>query len=103
MPTTPVSDYRNAQGLHSVSASNIISVIRAANQQVGTSILGLTPKEVGKQSLRSGGVTAMHITGVPDGTLIDIGWWRLIGFMVCIQHQISNNLGFGTSEQSAGQ
>ena len=32
----------------------------------------------------------MRITGVPDQTPTTIGWWRLLGFMVYIQHQISS-------------
>ena len=32
----------------------------------------------------------MHITGVPDRTLMAIGRWCLLGFMVYIQQQISS-------------
>ena len=32
----------------------------------------------------------MHITGVPDRTLMSIDWWRSLGFMVYIKHQISS-------------
>ena len=54
----------------------------------------------------------MHITGVPYQTLMDIGRWRSLGFMVYIQQQISSfsrgvlvrmsapSLGFGTSKQA---
>ena len=31
----------------------------------------------------------MHIADVPDWTLMAIGWWRLLVFMVYIQQQIS--------------
>ena len=33
---------------------------------------------------------AMHIANVPDRTLMAIGQWCLLGFMVCIQQQISS-------------
>ena len=50
----------------------------------------ICPEDVGTRSLRSGGVMAMHITGVLDRTFMAIGRWRLLGFMVYIQQQISS-------------
>ena len=32
----------------------------------------------------------IHIAGVPDRTLMAIGQWHLLGFMVYIQQQISS-------------
>ena len=88
--TTPVSDYPAAQGLRSVSASNIISVIRADTHQVGAARLEFPPEEVGTHSLRSGRAMVTNIAEVPDQTLMAIGGWRSLGSMVHIQQQISS-------------
>ena len=55
---------------------------------MGTARLGFASEDVGARSLRSGGAMATHITGVPDQTLVAIGWWHSLGFMVYIQQQI---------------
>ena len=89
-PTATDSNYRTPQGLRSVSTSNIISVMRAGWKRVGAARLGFTPKDIVTYSLRSGGATTMHIAGVPYRTLMDIGWWHSLGFLVYIQQQISS-------------
>ena len=89
-PSTPVSEYSSPQGLRSVSASIIIAVVRSECRRVGDTQLGFFPEDAGAHSLCSGGDTSMHIDGVPDQTLMAIGWWRLLGFIVYIQQQISS-------------
>ena len=89
-PATPVKNYSTAQVLRLVSALNTIDVIRAKTQRVGAARLVFSPEDVGKHSLRSGRAMDMHIMGVPDRNLMSIGWWRLLGFMVYIQQQISS-------------
>ena len=83
-PTTPVSDCRTAQGIGPASASNVISVIRAETCRVGAARLGFAPENFVTYSLCSSGAMYMHIVGVPDWTLMTIGWWRSLGFMVYI-------------------
>ena len=56
----------------------------------GGCVTRLCPEDVRAHSLRSGSDMAMHITGVPDRTLMDIRRWRSIQFMVYIQQQISS-------------
>ena len=87
---TPVSDYPTAQGLCSVSASDIIAVLRAETIHVGAARLGFAPEDVGMHSLRSDGAMAMHLANVPDWTLMAIGWWRSLVFVVYIQQHISS-------------
>ena len=87
-PTTPIRNLPSGRGLRSVSASNIINVIRAETQQVGASRLGFSPEDVGTHSLHSGGTMVMHIANFPDRTLMAIDRWRSLWFMVYIQHQI---------------
>ena len=70
---TPVSNYSTAQGLRSVSASDIIMVLRAENIRVGAVRLGFATEDVGTHSLCSVEAMAMHIAGVPDWTLMAIG------------------------------
>ena len=41
-------------------------------------------------SLHSSGAMVMHIAGVPDRTLMDIGRWCSLGFVVYIKQQISS-------------
>ena len=89
-PPAPISDYPSNHGLCSISASHIISVIRAKCLRVGAARLGFTLENVGTHSLRSGGAMAMHLAEVPDRTLMAIGRWRSLGFMVYIQQQISS-------------
>ena len=72
--TTPGSNYPAAsQGILSTRASYIISVLRAENHRVISTILRFAPEDVGTHSLRSGGATAMSIKGVPYHTVIAIG------------------------------
>ena len=87
---TYISDYPTAQGLRSVSASDIIAVLWAERIRVGAAILGFAPEDAGTHSLRYGGVMAVHIAGVPNWALVAIGWWHSLGFMVYIQQQISS-------------
>ena len=87
-PTTPVSNFPTAQGLQSVSASNIIAITRAETQRLGAPRIGFSPEDVRTHSIRSGGAMAMHITWVPCRKFIAIGQWCLLGFMVYIQQQI---------------
>ena len=89
-PTTPISDYPSNHGFRSVNASNIIAVIRAKCLQVGAAILGIALDDVGTHSIHSGGAMAIHLVNVPDWTLISIGRWQSLGFMVYIQQQISS-------------
>ena len=76
MESHPISDYLSDHGLRSVSASNIIAVIRAECLQVGASRLGFAPEDVGTHSLRSGRAMVMHLAEVPNRTLMAIGRWR---------------------------
>ena len=87
---TPVRDYHIAQGIGLISALNIIVVLQAEIIRVGAARLGISPEDAGTKSLRSGGAMAMHIAGVPFPTLVAIGRWHLLGFMIYIQQQISS-------------
>ena len=88
-PTTTVSDYPSPQDLRLVSASIVITVLRAECKRLGVTRLVFTPEDVRTNSLCYGGAMAIHITNVPDQTLMVIGRWRSLGFMVYIQQQIS--------------
>ena len=82
---TPVSDYHTAQGLRLVSTSDIITVLWAETILVGAARLGFAPEDAGPHSLCSGGAMTMQLADVPDRTLMAIGRWRSLGFMVYIQ------------------
>ena len=88
--TNLVSDYPTAQGLRSVSTLKIISVIRAEIGRVGAARLRSPPEEVLTHYLCSIRATAMHVVKFLDWTLMTIGRWRLLGFMVYIQQQTSS-------------
>ena len=88
--STPVSEYPTPQGLCSVSASSIITIIRVEFKRVGAARLGFAQEDIGTHSLLSGGSMAMHISDVSYWTLMAIGRWRFIGFMVYIQQHISS-------------
>ena len=77
LATTLVSNYPPAgQGLCSISASDIISVLRAETHQVGATRIGFAPEDAGAHSLCSGGVMSIQTTGSPDCTLMAISRWR---------------------------
>ena len=59
-------------------------------------------EDVRTPSLRSVGAMAMHLANVPDWTLMAIGWWRSLVFVVCIQQQISS-FSAGVSVQMSWQ
>ena len=100
--STSVSDYPTAQGFRLVSALYIIAVLWADTIQVGAARLGFVPEDVRTPSLRSVGAMAMHLANVPDWTLMAIGWWRSLVFVVCIQQQISS-FSAGVSVQMSWQ
>ena len=50
----------------------------------------LAPENFGTHYLHYGGAIAMHTAAVPDWTLVAIGWWRFLVFMVCILQHISS-------------
>ena len=87
---TPVSDYTPVQRIRSVSTLDIIAVLWSDTIRVGAARLEFTPEDVWMHSLRSGGAMAMHIMGVPDRTLMDIGRWRSLRFRFYVQQQISS-------------
>ena len=80
----------STQGLCSVSASDIIAVLWAETIRIGAARLHFAPEDVRTHSLRSGEAMATHLAGAPDWTLMAIGRWRSLGFMVYIQQQISS-------------
>ena len=84
-PTTPITNLPSDYGLRTVSASNIIAIIRAGCLQVGSARVDFAPEDAGKHSLRSGGAMAMHLTNVPDRTLMAIDRWWSLGLMVYTQ------------------
>ena len=87
---TLVGGYPTAQGLRSFSVSDIIVILRAETIRAGVARLGFVPEGGRTHSLRSGGAMSMHLSDVPDRTLLSIVWWRSLGFMVYIQQQISS-------------
>ena len=88
---TLFSDY---PGIHhricSFRSSYIITVLQTKKIMVGATRLGFFPEGVGVDSLQCGGSMDMHISGVADRTLMAIGWWDFLGFMVYIQQHISS-------------
>ena len=68
-------------GLHSFSASNIIAITRSECLQVGAVRLSFTLEDVGIHSLSSGG---SYLNNVLERTLMSVGRWRPLGFMVYI-------------------
>ena len=88
-PITPISDFPSDHGLRSVNASNIIAVIRYECLQEGAARLGFTLADIITHSLCFVGVISMHLSNVPNWTLMAIGRWRSLGFMVYTQQQIS--------------
>ena len=111
--TTPVSDHpASRQGLRSMNASDVITVLGSETRQVGAVRLVFTPEDVRTYYFCSCGALAIHVTGVPDclpwplasGTCYDSWsafnnryhpstrayWWIW-----------ANNLGFNTSEHYA--
>ena len=57
-------------------------------QKLGAARLGFSPMDVGAHSLRSGISISVHIDDVLDQTLMVIGWWHWLVFVVYIQQQI---------------
>ena len=101
-PTTPIGDFTSDHGFCSISASNIIAIIRTKTQRVGAARLGFPLEDVGTHSICSGGAMAMHISNASDQTLMAIERWRSLGFMVYIQQQIlsfSTGVSFKMSQQ----
>ena len=87
----PVSNYPDShQWLWYVNASYIITVIWDDTTRVNAAILWFAPEDVRTHSLRSGGARIMQISAVPDGTVMIIGRWCSLLFIVYIQQHISS-------------
>ena len=89
-PSTPASDYSTPQDINSSSASSIVNAVRSDCKQVGAERLFFTPEYSGTPSLSSDGAISMHIADVLDWTLMAIGRWHSLVFMVYIQQHISS-------------
>ena len=75
-PTIPISNYPDArQGIRSVSALEIIYILRAKTHPVGKARLGFTSEEVRTHSLCCGRSMVIYISGVQEVTLMAIGQW----------------------------
>ena len=86
-----VSNYPDSHHrLHSVSALYIMEVLWSETIRVGEAILGFSLEDVTTHSLHSTGAMSMHITEVLDHTLMDVGRWGFLGFMVYIQQHIAS-------------
>ena len=89
-PNTPVCMYYTSHGStpSSIPSHHITRTLCAAAHKLGFQKLGFFPHEIGSHSLRSGGAMTLHLTGVPEHTIV-IGRWRSDAFLIYLHGQIT--------------
>lgn len=74
--------------LATLSAEDLIGVIRHSVAALGRASLGFGPEDVGTHSIRSGAAMAMHLASVPVHTIMLIGRWESDAFMAYLRAQV---------------
>lgn len=85
---TPVNAFHLNGNVKFVSASRIVSKIRASAKAIGENVLGYKASELGSHSIRSGAAMAMYLNNVPTYTIMLVGRWSSDAFLRYIRRQV---------------
>ena len=89
---TLICDYWDTekQEWKSIQASDIITMTRNAVRTLNLHQQGIDPDLVGAHSLRAGGAMALKLHGYNDTTIMKMGRWTSLTFLMYIHTQIAH-------------
>ena len=88
---TPICDFMNSkQQWDNVDPTFLIRKIRFTVKALNLADHGIDPDLVGIHSLRAGGAMAMRLNGADDTTIMKMGRWTSMTFMMYIHNQIAH-------------
>jgi hypothetical protein len=67
--------------LKEVSSKMLLDCMHAVVCSIGEDVLGFNGCNMGKHSICSGAVMAMHLANVPVYTIMLVGWWSSDAFL----------------------
>ncbi len=85
-----ICDYYDDDKWSSVTSKDMITRIRSAAKALQLNKKGIDPDMVGAHSLRAGGAMAMKLHGFDETTIMKMGRWRSLTFLMYIHSQIAH-------------
>jgi hypothetical protein len=83
-----VSTYISNGEVTHVTSKQVINSLRDVVGVMGESCLGISKKEIGTHSIRSGTAMAMYLGECPVYTIMLIGWWSSNAFLDYFHKQV---------------
>lgn len=83
-------DYSVNGNWHSLTSSNIITMVRTTCTQLKLDEQGIDADLVGAHSLRAGGAMSLKLHGYNDTTIMKMGRWTSLTFLEYIHSQIAH-------------
>ena len=88
---TCICDYKDEhQRWKHVDAKYLLIQIRSTVTRLNLQTTGIDPDLVGVHSLRAGGAMALKLHGVDDSTIMKVGRWTSMTFLMYIHNQIAH-------------
>ena len=89
--TNCICDYRDEKKKWKhVDSKYLLLKIRQTVKDLDLAVSGIDPDLVGVHSLRAGGAMALKLHGVDDSTIMKIGRWTSMTFLMYIHNQIAH-------------
>ena len=85
-----ICDYYEDKTWSAVTSRNMIAIVRGATKALNLHKKGIDPDMVGAHSLRAGGAMAMKLHGFDETTIMKMGRWRSLTFLMYIHSQIAH-------------
>jgi hypothetical protein len=83
-------DYFDNNKWHSVTANDIVSIVRSSAKLLKLHEQGIDPDLIGAHSLRAGGAMALRLHGFSDTVIMKMGRWTSLTFLQYIHTQIAH-------------
>ena len=87
---TYICEYWTPQGFTAVTPTDLITAIRLSVIVLGLDKAGINPDLIGVHSLRAGGAMALKLHGESDTTIMKMGRWSSLTFLMYIHNQIGH-------------
>jgi hypothetical protein len=85
-----ICDYYEDKTWSAVTSRNMIARVRSATKALNLHQKGIDPDMVGAHSIRAGGAMAMKLHGCDETTIMKMGRWRSLTFLMYIHSQIAH-------------
>ena len=85
-----ICDYRDKNQWKHIDAKYLLVQLRKTVKILNLASMGIDPDLVGVHSLRAGGAMALKLHGVDDSTIMKIGRWTSMTFLMYIHNQIAH-------------